>query len=402
MTQLLLAIIYLAFISLGLPDSLLGSAWPTMYQQFGVPISYAGIISMIISAGTIVSSLQSDRLTKKLGTGKVTAISVAATAVALFGFSFSHSFWALCLWAIPYGLGAGSVDASLNNYVALHYESRHMSWLHCMWGVGATAGPYIMGIALSMGQGWNMGYRYIGIIQVVLTAVLVFSIPLWKGRKSTTENLQNAEMEQLLENVSEKADTTAEKALSLREILKIAGAKEVMLCFFCYCTLEQTAGLWASSYLTLHKGVSSETAAIFASLFYIGITVGRAISGFITMKLNDTQMVRLGQSIIVLGIMAMVLPGSNVLALAGLILIGLGCAPIYPCVIHSTPAHFGADKSQAIIGVQMAFAYIGILAMPPLFGVLASRISVALLPCYLFAILVVMVIMHELLTKKTA
>lgn len=402
MTQLLLAIIYLAFISLGLPDSLLGSAWPTMYQQFGVPISYAGIISMIISAGTIVSSLQSDRLTKKLGTGKVTAISVAATAVALFGFSFSHSFWALCLWAIPYGLGAGSVDASLNNYVALHYKSRHMSWLHCMWGVGATAGPYIMGIALSMGQGWNMGYRYIGIIQVVLTAVLVFSLPLWKGRKSTTENLQNAEMEQLLENVSEKADTTAEKALSLREILKIAGAKEVMLCFFCYCALEQTAGLWASSYLTLHKGVSSETAAIFASLFYIGITVGRAISGFITMKLNDTQMVRLGQSIIVLGIMAMVLPGSNVLALAGLILIGLGCAPIYPCVIHSTPAHFGADKSQAIIGVQMAFAYIGILAMPPLFGVLASRISVALLPCYLFAILVVMVIMHELLTKKTA
>ena len=402
MTQLLLAIIYLAFISLGLPDSLLGSAWPTMYQQFGVPISYAGIISMIISAGTIVSSLQSDRLTKKLGTGKVTAISVAATAVALFGFSFSHSFWALCLWAIPYGLGAGSVDASLNNYVALHYESRHMSWLHCMWGVGATAGPYIMGIALSMGQGWNMGYRYIGIIQVVLTAVLVFSLPLWKGRKSTTENLQNAEMEQLLENVSEKADTTAEKALSLREILKIAGAKEVMLCFFCYCALEQTAGLWASSYLTLHKGVSSETAAIFASLFYIGITVGRAISGFITMKLNDTQMVRLGQSIIVLGIMAMVLPGSNALALAGLILIGLGCAPIYPCVIHSTPAHFGADKSQAIIGVQMAFASIGILAMPPLFGVLASRISVALLPCYLFAILVVMVIMHELLTKKTA
>lgn len=402
MTQLLLAIIYLAFISLGLPDSLLGSAWPTMYIQFDVPISYAGIISMIIAGGTIVSSLQSDRLTKKLGTGKVTAISVAATAVALFGFSFSHSFWALCLWAIPYGLGAGSVDASLNNYVALHYESRHMSWLHCMWGVGATAGPYIMGIALSMGQGWNMGYRYIGIIQVVLTAVLVFSLPLWKGRKSTTENLQNAEMEQLLENVSEKADTTAEKALSLREILKIAGAKEVMLCFFCYCALEQTAGLWASSYLTLHKGVSSETAAIFASLFYIGITVGRAISGFITMKLNDTQMVRLGQSIIVLGIMAMVLPGSNVLALAGLILIGLGCAPIYPCVIHSTPAHFGADKSQAIIGVQMAFAYIGILAMPPLFGVLASRISVALLPCYLFAILVVMVIMHELLTKKTA
>ncbi len=392
MTQLLLAIIYLAFISLGLPDSLLGSAWPTMYIQFDVPISYAGIISMIISAGTIISSLQSDRLTKKLGTGKVTAISVAATAVALFGFSFSHSFWALCLWAIPYGLGAGSVDASLNNYVALHYESRHMSWLHCMWGVGATAGPYIMGIALSMGQGWNMGYRYIGIIQVILTSVLIFSLPLWKGRTEETE------VEELQTDPAENG----KKVLSVREILKISGAREVMLCFFCYCALEQTAGLWASSYLTLHKGVSSEMAAIFASLFYIGITVGRAISGFITMKLNDIQMIRLGQGIIVAGIAAMILPGSSILAMAGLILIGLGCAPIYPCVIHSTPAHFGADKSQAIIGVQMAFAYIGTMLMPPLFGMIARGISVALLPFYLFAILVVMIIMHELLTKKTA
>lgn len=392
MTQLLLAIIYLAFISLGLPDSLLGSAWPTMYIQFDVPISYAGIISMIIAGGTIISSLQSDRLTKWLGTGKVTAISVAATAVALFGFSFSHSFWALCLWAIPYGLGAGSVDASLNNYVALHYKSRHMSWLHCMWGVGATTGPYIMGIALSAGHGWNMGYRYIGIIQVILTSVLIFSLPLWKGRTEETE------VEELQTDQAENG----KKVLSVREILKISGAREVMLCFFCYCALEQTTGLWASSYLSLHKGIPAETAAAFASLFFIGITVGRAISGFVTMKLNDIQMIRLGQGIIVAGIVAMILPGSNILAMAGLVLIGLGCAPIYPCVIHSTPAHFGADKSQAIIGVQMAFAYIGTMLMPPLFGMIARGISVALLPCYLFAILVVMVIMHELLTKKTA
>lgn len=392
MTQLLLAIIYLAFISLGLPDSLLGSAWPTMYIQFDVPISYAGIISMIISAGTIVSSLQSDRLTKWLGTGKVTAISVATTAVALLGFSFTHSFRVLCLWAIPYGLGAGSVDASLNNYVALHYKSRHMSWLHCMWGVGATAGPYIMGIALSMGQGWNMGYRYIGIIQVILTSVLIFSLPLWKGRTEETE------VEELQTDQAENG----KKVLSVREILKISGAREVMLCFFCYCALEQTTGLWASSYLSLHKGIPAETAAAFASLFFIGITVGRAISGFVTMKLNDIQMIRLGQGIIVAGIVAMILPGSNILAMAGLVLIGLGCAPIYPCVIHSTPAHFGADKSQAIIGVQMAFAYIGTMLMPPLFGMIARGISVALLPFYLFAILVVMVIMHELLTKKTA
>ena len=385
MTQLLLAIIYLAFISLGLPDSLLGSAWPTMYIQFGVPISYAGIISMIIAGGTIISSLQSDRLTKWLGTGKVTAISVATTAVALLGVSFIHYFWALCLWAIPYGLGAGSVDASLNNYVALHYKSRHMSWLHCMWGVGATAGPYIMGIALSAGHGWNMGYRYIGIIQTILTAVLIFSLPLWKGRTEAVTIEENAK-----------------KVLSVREILKITGAKEVMLCFFCYCALEQTTGLWASSYLSLHKGMPAETAAAFASLFFIGITVGRAISGFVTMKLNDIQMIRLGQGIIVAGIVAMILPGSNILAMAGLILIGLGCAPIYPCVIHSTPAHFGADKSQAIIGVQMAFAYIGTMLMPPLFGLIARGISVALLPFYLLVILVVMIIMHELLTKKTA
>ena len=373
MTQLLLAIIYLAFISLGLPDSLLGSAWPTMYIQFDVPISYAGIISMIIAGGTIISSLQSDRLTKWLGTGKVTAISVAATAVALFGFSFSHSFWALCLWAIPYGLGAGSVDASLNNYVALHYKSRHMSWLHCMWGVGATTGPYIMGIALSAGHGWNMGYRYIGIIQVILTSVLIFSLPLWKGRTEETE------VEELQTDQAENG----KKVLSVREILKISGAREVMLCFFCYCALEQTTGLWASSYLSLHKGIPAETAAAFASLFFIGITVGRAISGFVTMKLNDIQMIRLGQGIIVAGIVAMILPGSNILAMAGLVLIGLGCAPIYPCVIHSTPAHFGADKSQAIIGVQMAFAYIGTMLMPPLFGMIARGISVALLPFYL-------------------
>lgn len=392
MTQLLLAIIYLAFISLGLPDSLLGSAWPTMYIQFGVPISYAGIISMIIAGGTIISSLQSDRLTKWLGTGKVTAISVATTAVALLGFSFTHSFRVLCLWAIPYGLGAGSVDASLNNYVALHYKSRHMSWLHCMWGVGATAGPYIMGIALSAGHGWNMGYRYIGIIQMILTAVLIFSLPLWKGRT------EEAEVEELQTDPAENA----KKVLSVREILKITGAKEVMICFFCYCALEQTTGLWASSYLSLHKGIPAETAAAFASLFFIGITVGRAISGFVTMKLNDIQMIRLGQGIIVAGIVAMILPGSNILAMAGLILIGLGCAPIYPCVIHSTPAHFGADKSQAIIGVQMAFAYIGTMLMPPLFGLIARGISVALLPFYLFVILVVMIIMHELLTKKTA
>lgn len=386
MFQLLLTIIYLAFISLGLPDSLLGAAWPTMYPAFHVPVSYAGIISMIIAIGTIISSLQSDRLTRKLGTGKVTAISVAMTAIALFGFSISDSFILLCIWAIPYGLGAGSVDASLNNYVALHYASRHMSWLHCMWGVGATLGPYIMGFALAKGNGWNTGYRLIAIIQIVLTVILIVSLPLWEKKKQGTE---------------EKMEEAERKPLSLKEIIHIAGAKEVMVCFFCYCALEQTTGLWASSYLTIFKGVPAEQAASFASLFFIGITIGRALSGFITMKLNDKQMIRLGEGFVLLGIVAMFLPLSEMISLLGFILIGLGCAPIYPCIIHSTPTHFGADKSQAIIGVQMASAYVGTCLMPPLFGWLAGHISAAVLPVYLLFIFVVMAIMHERLEMKT-
>ena len=387
MVHLLLVIIYLAFISLGLPDALLGAAWPSMYPQFDVPVSYAGIISMIIALGTVVSSLQSDRLTKKLGTGKVTALSVLMTAMALFGFATSHSFGMLCLWAIPYGLGAGSVDASLNNYVALHYESRHMSWLHCMWGIGASAGPYIMGYALTAGWGWNSGYHIIAVLQIVLTAILLCSLPLWKQRPA--EVLQDGKVQNV-------------KALSIREVLQLAGAREILVCFFCYCALEQTTGLWASSYLTLYKGVSADTAASFASMFYLGITVGRALSGFLTMKLNDVQMIRLGEVIIGIGVLVMLLPFGQSLSLTGLILIGLGCAPVYPCVIHSTPAHFGADKSQAIIGIQMACAYVGTCLMPPVFGLIANHITVALLPVYLLIILVLMVIMHELLCKKTA
>lgn len=383
MIHLLLAVIYLSFISLGLPDALLGSAWPAMYGEFGVPVSYAGIISMIIAAGTIVSSLQSDRLTRKLGTGKVTAISVAMTAVALFGFSFSNSFWLLCFWAIPYGLGAGSVDASLNNYVALNYASRHMSWLHCMWGVGASLGPYIMGYAMTGGQGWNSGYGYIAVLQIVLTIILIFSLPLWKNRAE-----------------EKNADDVNAKTLTLKEIIKISGAKEIMITFFCYCALEQTTGLWASSYLTLHKGISADKAASFASMFFIGITIGRAFSGFITMKLSDSKMIRLGQGVAAIGIITLMLPFGEYISLIGLIMIGLGCAPIYPCIIHSTPEYFGADKSQAIIGVQMASAYIGTLLMPPIFGLIAEYINVSLYPVYLFIVMIFMVVMHEALLRK--
>lgn len=380
MFHLLLAIIYLSFISLGLPDALLGAAWPSMYGAFGVPVSCAGIVSMIIAMGTVVSSLQSGRLTRLLGTGKLTALSVGLTALALMGFSLSASFWQLCVWAVPYGLGAGSVDAALNNYVALHYASRHMSWLHCMWGMGAALGPYLMSFALTGGRGWQMGYRWIAFLQIGLTAVLAVSLPLWK------------------QSGNGKKDAPSQ-TLTLAQLLRLPGVRPVMAAFFCYCSLEQTAGLWASSYLTLEKGVPAETAAGFASLFYLGVTTGRALSGFLTLALSDRQMVRLGQGIAALGVAAFLFPLGTPAALAGLLLIGLGCAPIYPCLIHATPDHFGAENSPAVIGVQMASAYVGTCLMPPLFGLIASWSTPGLFPVYLSVILIVMAAAHETLLR---
>ena len=382
MASLLLAIIYISFVSLGLPDALLGAAWPVMQVELDVPLSYAGGISLIIAIGTVVSSLQSDRLTKWMGSGKVTAYSVAMTALAIFGFSISNAYWQLCLWAIPYGLGAGSVDASLNNYVALHYASRHMSWLHCMWGLGASIGPYIMGAALTGGMTWNTGYGIIAVLQVVLTVVLLLSLPLWKKRSVSTEG------------------GAAEKPLSIKQILTIPGTREVLTAFFCYCALEQTAILWGSSYLVMHNGMGEELAASLASLYLLGLTIGRALHGFLTYKLNDTNLIRLGEGVITLGVVIMLLPLGSMASFAGLILCGLGCAPVYPCIIHSTPDHFGEEHSQAIIGVQMASAYIGICCMPPLFGVIANHIGAHLLPWYLGGLLVLMVFMSEVLNRK--
>ena len=379
MFHLLIVIIYLAFISLGLPDGLLGAAWPSVYPELGVPVSYAGAVSMTVALGTIVSSLLSDRLTWRFGAGKVTAFSVAMTACALFGFSISREYWMLILWAIPYGLGAGGVDASLNNYVALHYSSRHMSWLHCMWGVGASVGPYIMGWVLSGGAHWSGGYRIVGVLQVILTAVLFLTLGLWKDRRAEAENAQ---------------------PVPLKEVFAIPGAKEILVTFFCYCALEQTAALWASSYLTLSRGVERSTAAFFASMFFLGMTIGRGVNGFLTVKFDDKTLIRMGAAVIGLGIGAMLLPGR--LALVGLLLVGLGCAPVYPCIIHSTPANFGPQRSQALIGVQMASAYVGTLLMPPLFGLIANHIGAWTMPLYLLAILVLMAAMHERMLRKVA
>ena len=384
MVGLLLGIIYLSFISLGLPDGLLGAAWPTMYPELAVPVSYAGVVSMVISMGTITSSLLSDRLNRSFGTGVVTAVSTCLTAAALLGFSFCDSYWGLLLLAIPYGLGAGGVDAALNSYVAVHYASRHMSWLHCMWGLGASIGPYIMGYALTGGKGWHMGYRYVALLQITLTVLLFACVPMWTKVKS-----QSAE--------KNESKTTPK---SLKQVLAIPGAKEVLIAFFCYCAAESTAMLWASTYLVGTQGMSEERAASLASLFFIGITSGRAISGFLTYKFNDANMIRLGQAVIIIGIVTMLLSFGAVSAMVGLILIGLGCAPIYPSVIHSTPDHFGVDNAQAIIGVQMASAYVGTLTMPPVFGLIANHISVSFLPWYLAVITAVMILMCEKLNQK--
>lgn len=388
MINLLLAVIYMAFISLGLPDAILGSVWPTLYVEFNVPIAYAGIISTIVALGTIFSSLQSNRLNKRFGTALVTVISVGLTAAALLGFSMSSSFLWLCVWAIPYGLGAGSVDAALNNYVALHFEIRHMNWLHCMWGVGASLGPYIMGYALTSNHNWQSGYTYLFLIQAILTFFIFLSIPLWKKKA-------------LLTSIDSPTDANVHtKPLSLKEILTIPGAKQVLIMFFCYCAIEQTAGLWASSYLVLTKGVSTEQATTWASLYYIGITIGRGICGFITLKLNNKQLIRLGEGIIAVGLIILLFPLNSTLSLIALVIVGLGCAPIYPCTIHSTPTNFGTTHAEALMGVQMASAYVGTLIMPPLFGLLANGISIVLYPFYLLGLLILMFYMYESMLRK--
>ena len=382
MASLLLPVIYLAFISLGLPDSLLGSAWPSMYTELGASLSWAGIVSMIISAGTIVSSLASERLNRRLGTGGVTALSVLLTAAALLGFSLSGSFWQLCLWAVPYGLGAGSVDVALNNYVALHYESRHMSWLHCMWGVGASAGPVIMGWALAGGS-WQSGYRIISVLQFALTAVLLFSLRLWKRPEAAA------------------IDGVTPAHHSIPELLRRPGVPQVLICFWCYCALEATAGMWAASYCTLVRGIDAGTAAGWASTFYLGITIGRGVCGFLTIKINDQNMIRLGQVLIALGVVLVLLPAGQGVLFAGLVTIGLGCAPVYPSIIHETPANFGREVSLAMTGIQMAFAYVGSCLMPPLFGLLAQYVTPALYPWFLAALLALMFAMAESLHRRT-
>lgn len=391
--SLLLVIIYLAFISLGLPDALLGSAWPSMQHQLSVPVSYAGYISTIIAIGTIISSLFSARLTARFGTGRVTAVSVAITAAALFGFSATPTFLGLCVLALPYGLGAGAVDAALNNYVALHYQARHMSWLHCFWGIGATSGPYIMGLCLAGGLRWNSGYIAIAAVQAVLTAALLLSLPLWRGNSENAKaKIQASQAAQPLQE--------SPRAIGIAELVRLPGASAALVTFFCYCAMEMTAGLWGASYMVMQRGISAEDAARWASLYYLGITAGRFLSGFVSMRLGDRGMVRFGLCGGALGAIMLLLPGDGATLCAGLVVLGVGSAPIYPSLLHATPANFGATRSQAIMGMQMACAYMGTTLVPPVFGLAAEHIGVWLYPFFLLALAAVMAVSSEILNHK--
>ena len=382
MLTLLLIIIYISFISLGLPDAILGSAWPIMHQNLNVPVSYAGVATMITSGGTIISSFFSEKLIRKFGTGKVTTFSVLLTALGLLGVYLSPSFIWICLLAIPLGIGAGSVDSALNNFVALHYKAIHMNWLHSFWGIGATTGPFIMSIFLLKENGWRLGYATIGSIQAILVVCLFLSLPLWK--KFETDN-------------SEKISNN--ESVKVSNLIKLPGAKPALVSFFCYCAVELTTGLWVSSYLVLINGFSAEKAAKWVSLYYLGITIGRFLAGFISIKLNNKQMIRVGQSICITGGILLSITYSSNIQLIGLICIGLGCAPIYPAMLHDTPNRFGKELSQGIMGIQMATAYVGSTFMPPLFGAISKIIGFEILPYFLLIGMILMLIMTERVNK---
>ncbi len=404
MFSFLLLIIYLSFISLGLPDALLGSAWPIMHEELKVPLSYSGSVYMLISCCTILSSLKSESLNRRFGTGKITAFSVLLTALAIFGFSMSRSFYMLLLFAIPYGLGAGSVDAALNHYVALHYSSRHMNWLHCMWGIGASIGPYIMGFVLQRGFSWSKGYLLIGILQAGLTFLLFLSLGLWKEKEEDMNDLVKVEMHEGEEG---------KKALSFREILRIPGAKECIASFFFYCAIEQTIGLWSGSFMVYSLRIDAKLAASLVALFYFGITFGRFLAGIFSAKWKDEELILGGIAILFLGIVLLFPAGlfsgnrlfgmelRQIFVVLSLLFMGLGCAPIYPAIIHSTPYNFGAENTSALIGKQMASAYIGSLSLPPIFGVLAKNFGTELFPFYAVVLGIAMLYMYKQLLKKT-
>jgi fucose permease len=383
---MLLPIIYLAFVSLGLPDGLLGASWPQMHVDLGAAVAMQGVISMIIAGGTIVSSLNTDRLIAKLGTGKLTLASVALTAIALFGFASSPTFVTTCLWAIPYGLGAGAVDAALNNFVATHYAARHMNWLHCSWGIGASAGPLVLGAVMLTSAGWRGGYLAIGLAQAVLVAVLVAALPLWKKARIAHE----------------EGGATETRPVPKAELIRLPGAKYALVGFLCYCAIESSCGLWGSTFMVLDRGIDAATAATLVSLFYVGIALGRFVSGVLTLRMGGEALTRLGEALIAAGVVVLLVGQGMVPTAVGLLLIGLGCAPIYPQMIQLTPKRFGEGASQSMMGLQMACAYVGSTFFPPLTGLILDNIYAGALPWIVGCLVAVMAFCMMRVDRSTA
>lgn len=391
MVTFFLLIIYLAFISLGLPDSLLGVAWPAMQPEIGAAFESAGLLSMVVTGGTIVSSLVSGSLIERFGTGIVTFVSCLLTASALLGFSFAPSLFWLILLAIPLGLGAGAVDSGLNNYVANHYKAHHMSWLHCFWGVGATLGPIIMSYSMGNNDAWRDGYYTVSMLQFVLVFILLLTLPLWR---IVAGKHQPQGMEELLtRNESTSGDEAA--ARKQGNPLQIKGVKFTLMAFLFYCGAEMTVGLWGASFLVGTRDLPLETAAVWVSMYYGGITVGRFITGFVTLKFNNLTLIRAGQMTAIAGAILLLLPLHPYLSLIGLVVIGLGLAPIFPCLLHETPARFGRVHSSRIMGYQMAVAYTGTTILPPLFGIVAAQISIGLFPVVILLFAVMMLLSSE-------
>ncbi len=386
LATLFLLLIYLTFISLGLPDSLLGAGWPVMHIQMDVQSSLAGLASMITAGGTIFSSFMSGRLIRRFGTGTVTTVSVALTAGALIGIAFAPSFLWLCLLAVPLGLGAGAVDAALNGFVAQHFKAHHMNWLHAFWGVGATGGPLVLSVFLANGN-WRGGYRTVGLFQCSVLLILLIALPLWKKFVGSGGNA---------------APEAKRTVLSARQIFTLPGIWGALLFFFCYCVVEGGTGLWAASYLVNVRGFAAETAARGTSLFFAGITAGRFISGFVSMKLSARTMIRSGIGLAALGFALCAFAPWEPLAVSGLALAGTGMAPLYPSMIHETPRHFGDEASQSVIGFQMGFAYTGSTFVPPLLGIIAGRVGFGFLPYILLGIMILTLVLYGFVVRLTA
>ena len=381
--MVLLAIIYIAFISLGLPDSLLGAAWPTMRVELGAALPMAGAVSMVCSAGTIVSSLCSARVVRRFGTGRVAAFSTAMTAVALLGYALAPSAVLLFAAAIPLGLGAGSIDAALNNYVSLHYEAKHMSWLHCFWGLGASIGPVILAVCIGRGAGWRGGYLVVVSIQGALALVLCLTQRLWRAHGESA--------------VEDRA--ARQRMLTNAQTLRLPGMRAVLVTFFSYSAAESSMILWIASYAR-HLGATAEQASLASGLFFLGITLGRGLNGFLAIRFSSKQLIRAGTAVMLAGIAVMFLPLGYAGCLAAAGLIGLGCAPVYPCTIHETPRRFGEEASQAATGLQMACAYTGSTLMPPLMGVLSGALGLGVMPWWVLGLTLLMLASGELVNRR--